>query len=47
MVLVGFFAFVADWTNFFLPFVMFYDDKQYPLPVGLDYLFPLRPGSTR
>ena len=38
MVLVGFFAFVADWTNFFLPFVMFYNDKQYPLPVGLDYL---------
>ncbi|MGA3218177.1 MAG: carbohydrate ABC transporter permease [Acidimicrobiales bacterium] len=38
VVLVGFFAFVADWTNFFLPFVMFYDDKQYPLPVGLDYL---------
>jgi len=38
VVLVGFFAFVADWTNFFLPFVMFYNDRQYPLPVGLDYL---------
>jgi len=36
--LVGFFAFVSDWTNFFLPFVMFYTDRQYPLPVGLDYL---------
>ena len=33
--LVGFFAFVLDWTNFFLPFVMFYTDRQYPLPVGL------------
>ena len=51
--LVGFFAFVADWTNFFLPFVMFYDDKQYPLPVGLDYLLsatsafnPLMGGSS-
>jgi multiple sugar transport system permease protein len=36
--LVGFFAFVANWTNFFLPFVMFYSDRQYPLPVGLEYL---------
>jgi multiple sugar transport system permease protein len=36
--LVGFFAFVANWTNFFLPFVMFYNDRQYPLPVGLEYL---------
>ena len=38
MALVGFFAFVSNWTNFFLPFVMFYNDRQYPLPVGLDYL---------
>jgi len=36
--LVGFFAFVFDWTNFFLPYVMFYNDRQYPLPVGLQYL---------
>jgi multiple sugar transport system permease protein len=36
--LVGFFAFVSNWTNFFLPFVMLYDDKQYPLPVALEYL---------
>jgi multiple sugar transport system permease protein len=36
--LVGFFAFVSDWTNFFLPYVMFYNDRQYPLPVGLQYL---------
>ena len=36
--LVGFFAFVSNWTNFFLPFVMFYSDRQYPLPVGLEYL---------
>ena len=36
--LVGFFAFVANWTNFFLPYVMFYSDRQYPLPVGLEYL---------
>ena len=36
--LVGFFAFVSNWTNFFLPYVMFYDDKQYPLPVALEHL---------
>ncbi len=36
--LVGLFAFVANWTNFFLPYVMFYSDRQYPLPVGLEYL---------
>lgn len=36
--LVGFFAFVANWTNFFLPYVMLYSDRQYPLPVGLEYL---------
>jgi multiple sugar transport system permease protein len=36
--LVGFFAFVADWNNFFLPFVMTYDNSQYPLQVGLQEL---------
>jgi multiple sugar transport system permease protein len=36
--LVAFFAFVSDWTNFFLPFVMFANDRQYPLTVGLQYL---------
>ena len=30
--LVAFFAFVSDWTNFFLPYVMFYTDRQYPWP---------------
>ena len=32
---VGFFAFVADWNNFYLPFVMTYDRSQYPIQVGL------------
>ncbi len=40
--LVGFFAFVASWNNFFLPFVMTYDNSQYPLQVGLQQLI----GST-
>ena len=40
--LVGFFAFVASWNNFFLPFVMTYDTSQYPLQIGLQQLI----GST-
>ncbi|HZQ81442.1 MAG TPA: carbohydrate ABC transporter permease [Gaiellaceae bacterium] len=40
--LVGFFAFVASWNNFFLPFVMTYDNSQYPVQIGLQQLI----GST-
>jgi multiple sugar transport system permease protein len=40
--LVAFFAFVAAWNNFFLPFVMTYDNSQYPLQIGLQQLI----GST-
>ena len=40
--LVGFFAFVASWNNFFLPFVMTYDNSKYPLQIGLQQLI----GST-
>jgi multiple sugar transport system permease protein len=40
--LVAFFAFVASWNNFFLPFVMTYDNSQYPLQIGLQQLI----GST-
>ena len=40
--LVGFFAFVADWNNYFLPFVMTYDNSQYPVQIGLQHLI----GST-
>src|SRR5579871_409240 len=36
--LVGFFAFVASWNNFFLPFVMTYDNSQYSAQVGLQQL---------
>jgi len=35
---VGFFAFVADWNNFFLPFVMTYASEQYPIQVGLQLM---------
>jgi multiple sugar transport system permease protein len=40
--LVGFFAFVASWNNFFLPFVMTYDSSRYPVQIGLQQLI----GST-
>lgn len=40
--LVGFFAFVASWNNFFLPYVMTYDNSQYPVQIGLQQLI----GST-
>ena len=33
--LVFFFAFVADWTNFFLPYVVLMDSAQFPVQVGL------------
>jgi len=36
--LVGFFAFVADWTNYFLPLVLLPDAAQSTLPVGLGQL---------
>jgi multiple sugar transport system permease protein len=36
--LVGFFSFVANWTNFFLPYVMLPDSSQYPAQVGIAFL---------
>jgi multiple sugar transport system permease protein len=41
--LVGFFAFVADWNNYYLPFVMTNDNSQYPLPIGLQILISSSP----
>ena len=32
--LVGFFSFVANWTNYFLPYVMLPESNQYPVQVG-------------
>ena len=31
---MGFFSFVANWTNYFLPYVMLPDSDQYPRPGG-------------
>lgn len=36
--LVAFFAFVADWNNYYLPFVMLADNNKLPVQVGLEYL---------
>ena len=33
--LVGFFNFVTNWNNYFLPFVMFPGSKTMPIQVGL------------
>ena len=36
--LVGFFSFVANWTNYFLPYVMLPESDQMPLQVGVGNL---------
>jgi multiple sugar transport system permease protein len=37
--LVFFFSFAADWTNFFLPYVLLPGSSQYPVEVGLTDMF--------
>jgi multiple sugar transport system permease protein len=41
--LVFFFSFVADWNNFFLPYVILADSNQYPITVGLSDLLASTP----
>ncbi len=41
--LVFFFSFVANWNNYFLPYVFLSDERQLPIQVGLSDIF----GSTR
>ena len=41
--LVLFFSFVADWNNFFLPFAVLGDSRQYPIQVGLSNLLSSTP----
>jgi multiple sugar transport system permease protein len=36
--LVGFFSFVANWTNYFLPYVLMPESGQFPVQVGLGTL---------
>jgi multiple sugar transport system permease protein len=43
LALVFFFSFVADWNNFFLPYVLLADSNQYPITVGLSDLLASTP----
>jgi multiple sugar transport system permease protein len=44
--LVAFFSFVADWNNFFLPFIMLPQSGRYPIQVGLTNLLASTPAFT-
>jgi multiple sugar transport system permease protein len=41
--LVGFFSFTANWTNYFLPYVLLPQSTQLPIQVGLTYISAGRP----
>jgi multiple sugar transport system permease protein len=41
--LAAFFSFIANWNNFFLPYVMLSEDDKYNLPVGLGVLMASTP----
>jgi multiple sugar transport system permease protein len=41
--ILAFFAFVATWTNYFLPFVLLGSTENYTLPLGLGVLFSSTP----
>jgi multiple sugar transport system permease protein len=41
--LVGFFSFVGNWNNFFLPYVMLPGSDQYPMQVGLTQMLASTP----
>jgi multiple sugar transport system permease protein len=41
--LVGFFSFVGNWNNYFLPLVMLAKSKSYPLQLGLQELLSSTP----
>lgn len=41
---MAFFAFVNNWNNYFLPYVMLTSDDKYNLPVGLAALIAGSPG---
>jgi multiple sugar transport system permease protein len=43
LALVFFFSFVADWNNFFLPYVFLANSSQYPISVGLSDLLSSTP----
>lgn len=44
--LLAFFSFVANWNNYFLPYVMLTDDSKFNLPVGLGALIASTPALS-
>jgi multiple sugar transport system permease protein len=44
--LVGFFGFVANWNNYFLPFIMLGDDQDFPVQVGLKQMIASSPAFS-
>jgi multiple sugar transport system permease protein len=44
--LVGFFGFVANWNNYFLPFIMLGDDQDFPVQVGLKQMIAASPAFS-
>jgi multiple sugar transport system permease protein len=45
--LIAFFSFVANWNNYFLPYVMLSEESRYNLPVGLGSLMASSPALKR
>ena len=46
LALLAFFAFVGNWGNYFLPFIMLQSPTNYTLPVGLGALFTSTPANN-
>ena len=41
--LLAFFAFIGNWANYFMPYVMLYSGENYTLPLGLGFLLSSTP----
>ena len=41
--LLAFFAFIGNWANYFLPYILLYSSENYTLPLGLGFLFNSTP----
>lgn len=44
--LLAFFAFIGNWANYFLPYVMLPSSENYTLPLGLGFLFMSTPAIS-
>ena len=45
--LLAFFAFIGNWANYFMPYVMLYSGENYTLPLGLGFLFSSTPAINQ